>query len=99
MASAKPATAPIASAVGRSLTVYTVPDVPSESATSPGAQAERRARAAMLSPVPGPTTVALPLARPARAAPSTSGTTVDQSRSRSTSARRSSGSAPSAGDQ
>ena len=36
VASAKPATAPVASAVGRSLIVYTVPDVPIETATSPG---------------------------------------------------------------
>ena len=37
VASAKPATAPVASAVGVSLTAKTVPDVPSEIATSPGA--------------------------------------------------------------
>ena len=36
VASANPATAPVGSAVGVSLTAYTVPDVPSEIATSPG---------------------------------------------------------------
>ncbi len=47
-----PATAPDASAVGVSLTANTVPDVPIEIATSPGARPTPSA-AAMLSPVPG----------------------------------------------
>ena len=44
MASAKPATAPLASAAGPSATLNTVPDVPMETITSPAprADAERR---------------------------------------------------------
>ena len=55
MASAKPATAPDASRVGASDTAKTVPEVPSEIATSPSCS-PRPSAAAMLSPVPGPTT-------------------------------------------
>ena len=44
VASANPATAPVASAVGVSLTAKTVPDVPIEIATSPGRERRRRAR-------------------------------------------------------
>jgi hypothetical protein len=90
VASAKPATAPFASAVGESLTVYTVPDVPSEIATSPGCNPSATA-AAMLSPVPGATTASRPSAmvvparsegcntRGSRGAQSTSSTIVKRS--------------------
>lgn len=54
-ASANPATAPLESVVGSAATAYAVPEVPSDTVTSRGASASPSA-AAMLSPVPGPTT-------------------------------------------
>src|SRR5437764_530542 len=66
VASANPATAPVGSAVGRSATAYTVPDVPIEMTTSPGCSPSPRA-AAMLSPVPGPISTS-PWSRPIGAA-------------------------------
>ena len=87
MASANPATMPVGSAVGSSLTVYTVPDVPIDTTTS----RERRptpSAPAMLSPVPDATVA--PCHSPAISpGPSTVGTTVVQSRSASTTASRS----------
>src|SRR3990170_4217851 len=54
VASAKPATAPDGSAMGRSVTAKTVPDVPIETTTSPGA-APRPSAAPAVSPAPGAT--------------------------------------------
>ena len=89
MASAKPATMPDGSAVGSSLTEYTVPDVPIETATSPE-RSPTPSAPAMLSPVPGATTAPPPLAGDVAPGPSTAGTAADQSRSPSTTASRSS---------
>jgi len=55
VASANPATMPEGSAAGRSETANTVPDVPTETTTSPGL-APSPSAAAMLSPVPGAST-------------------------------------------
>src|SRR4029077_13189675 len=68
VASAKDATAPVASAVGASLTAKTVPDVPIDTTTSPAPRPTPSA-AAMLSPVPAATIASLPNAvvTPARA--------------------------------
>ncbi len=62
VASANPATAPDASLVGCPATANTVPDVPSEIATSPSVRPSPSA-AAMLSPVPTPTTASTEGAR------------------------------------
>ena len=96
-ASANPATAPDGSAVGRSLTAYTVPDVPMEMATSPG-RSPTPSAAAMLSPVPGATTARRQVPAGSNGA-STSGTTDDQSRSASTMPSRSQRYVPVCGDQ
>ncbi len=56
VASANPAIAPVASAVGVSLTAKTVPEVPTEITTSPAA-APRPSAAAALSPAPGPSRI------------------------------------------
>src|SRR5258705_10642615 len=72
VASANPATAPVASAAGVAATQNTVPDVPMGTITSPSTAPTPRAAAA-LSPAPGPTPK-----RPAKAGPSgpnTPGTT------------------------
>src|SRR3990170_7571076 len=66
VASAKPATAPDGSAMGRSATAKTVPDVPIETTTSPGA-APRPSAAPALSPAPGATR--MPDGTPGRSAP------------------------------
>ncbi len=55
VASAKPATSPLASAVGVSATAATTPLVPIDTVTSP-VTAPSPSAAAMLSPVPGPST-------------------------------------------
>ena len=94
MASANPATAPVTSAVGWSDTAKTVPDVPSEMATSPSTSPSPSA-AAMLSPVPGPTRTS-PQVPAAVAGPSTVGATEGSSPTRS---RTSSEYWPVAGDQ
>jgi hypothetical protein len=100
VASAKPATRPVPSAVGASATANTVPLVPRETATSPGPSPRARA-AAMLSPVPQATTApgATSRAWPAGSTgPRTRGRAPASSRPGSTSASRSGRSRPSAGD-
>ena len=63
MASAKPATVPVASAAGTAETLNTVPDVPIETMTSPST-APSPSAAAALSPAPGAERRPGPLARP-----------------------------------
>ena len=55
MASANPAMVPVGSAAGISVTANAVPEVPIETATSPGSR-PRPSAAPMLSPVPADTT-------------------------------------------
>ena len=55
MAEANPATVPVGSAVGTSLTAQATPDVPIDTTTSPG-RAPSPSAAAALSPAPGPST-------------------------------------------
>ncbi len=89
MASANPATVPVSSAAGPTRTANAVPLVPRLIARSPGRSPSPSA-AAMLSPVPGPTTHPASGQMPATAAGlSTSGSMASQSRVSSTSSRRS----------
>jgi hypothetical protein len=55
VAEANPATVPVGSAVGTSLTAQATPDVPIDTTTSPG-RAPSPSAAAALSPAPGPST-------------------------------------------
>src|SRR6185369_11112131 len=97
VASANPATAPLGSEVGLSLTVYAVPEVPSDRTATPG-RSPRPSAAAMLSPVPQATLA--PFHFPTTSTgPATRGTAFDQSRTLSTTDRTSHLYSPDAGDQ
>gem|GEM_PF-2324447 len=65
MASANPQTMPLGSAAGTSVTAATTPDVPIDTTTSP-ARAPTPNAAAVLSPVPGPSTAFPSAKRPGR---------------------------------
>ena len=87
LASANPATMPEGSAAGRSETANTVPEVPTETTTSPGLAPSPRA-AAMLSPVPAASTAPAAVWPGLAAGSSTAGTRASWPRaSRSSSGR------------
>ena len=95
MASAKPATTPLASQVGESCTAKTVPLVPSDTTTSPGPMPNPRA-APMLSPVPAATSIPCPVRPAGSVGPRTLGTPSERPNARSRMSMRYS---PLAGDQ
>src|SRR5262245_54755388 len=95
VASAKPATKPDASAVTMSYVANTVPLVPSDTTTSPG-WIDNPSAAAMLSPVPGPTTIPPGPAPAGWDGPFTRGVPITRPNASSS---RSSRYAPVAGDQ
>ena len=89
MASANPATMPDGSAVGASLTEYTVPDVPIDTATSPGPQPDAERAGHVVAGARADDRPA-PLARRPRRDRAPRARAADQSRSASTIASRSS---------
>ena len=81
VASAKPATRPLTSAVGLFATAKAVPLVPRETTTSPG-RAPRPSAAAMLSPVPGPRIVPVGVSPTIFCGEATSGTAISRPKAR-----------------
>ena len=97
VASANPATSPLGSEAAVLATAYAVPDVPAEITASP-VRSPTPIAAAMLSPVPGATTSERNVPT-CSYGPTTAGSTLLQSRSRSINASTSSAYVPVVGDQ